>query len=850
MSSPQPPGHAAAHNRTVNAARLLGLLRGVAQKRLAGLIGEMFAGVDDALFDMAERAASNNNQASYFDGMREIRRKRLRAEALWQEAANRHLLDFENGKLAPAADESADPRQAVASTLALVDEAELEESLAIDAMVDKAETRLNRALFALNQRLGVLAAGRTVDNANNPLGPRLLARAFGAAIVEFEVALPVKLIVLKLFERHVLAGLDPLFDECNTILAQAGVLPELRYAVAARRRDPAAPQVEQAAESAMAEALAEVGDQGDRSDTEILQVVGELRNLLAARRGVASPDASGGSRAGTPAPGARELLNALTLMQEEMQAQGYGAPSMQPTTAVKQELLRQVRRLGGPASSVGHLGADEDTIDLVGMLFEYAVQDRNLPAPIAAMLGRLQIPYLKVALMDREFIAHRDHPARRLLDELAQACVGWSEESDRDHRLYNKVQEVVGSLLRDFDEDTGVFERLSADFTDFIEKNRKRAELVERRTTESARGKERLELAQRSAARALLTRLEGRRLPPTVRDLLSRKWSNYLVLTYLRHGEDSAEWRAATRFIDDFAWSVEPKKDEADRLRLRQMTPEIERLLRQGLAATGLHDGHLQELWDEVAQIYRQQAAPAAALRATEPPSQPEQITVSFAAGRVGEEVVFGARDTVDDDDVDMAAVEALGTWLKIARALKAGTWFEFVKDDGSRERAKLLWISTIKALYLFVNRNGLKIAEKTASELAEELKEQKAVILEQVALVDRALDAILHKLKDADGEAAAAPTAPATAPPGPPVAAKPPGSVPNAATAAALRAQAALAGVAPRPTAGIPARPATPAAPPAAKPAEPKAPAPTTAKPTAPTMPPGVRGPSTPTRH
>jgi hypothetical protein len=835
----------------VNAARLLGLLRGVAQKRLAGLIGELFAGVDDALFDMAERAASNSNQATFFDGMREIRRKRLRAEALWQEAANRYLLDFEGGKLAPASDEAGDPRQAAASSLALVDEAELEESLAVNAMVDKAETRLNRAMYALNQRLGVLAAGRKVDHANNPLGPRMLARAFATAITEFEVGLPVKLIVLKLFERHVLAGLEPLFDECNTILVQAGVLPELRYAVPARRRDPAAPVVEQAAETAMAEALAEVGSHGDRSDGEIMQVVGELRSLLAARRGGGAPagagSASGGVAAG-PAPGARELLNALTLMQEEMQAQGYGAPSLQPSVAVKQELLRQVRRLGGPAAGAGHLGADEDTIDLVGMLFEYAVQDRNLPAPIAAMLGRLQIPYLKVALMDREFIAHRDHPARRLLDELAQACVGWSEESDKDHRLYNKVQEVVGSLLRDFDEDTGVFERLSADFTDFIEKNRKRAELVERRTTETARGKERLEVAQRIAARALLTRLEGRQLPPTVRDLLSRKWSNYLVLTFLRHGEDSAEWRAATRFIDDFAWSVEPKKDDADRLRLRQTTPEIERLLRQGLAATGLHEGHLQELWDEVAQIYRQQSAPAAAARAAEPAHQPEQITVSFAAGRAGEEVVFGARDTVDDDDVDMAAVEALGTWLKIARALKAGTWFEFVKDDGSRERAKLLWISTIRSLYLFVNRNGLKIAEKTAGELAEELKEQRAVILEQVALVDRALDAILHKLKDGDGEPAAAPAAPAPAPPGPPLAAKPPGNVPNAATAAALRAQAALAGVAPRPAAGVPPRPATPGAPPVAKPAEPKAPA--TAKPTAPTVPPGVRGPSTPTRH
>ncbi len=822
MSNLSPPGSRTGTQRSdaspVNASRLLGLLRGVAQKRLSGVMGELFAGVDDALFDMAERGSTNSNQSHYFDGMREIRRKRLRAEALWQEAINRQMLDFEAGKLAPGSEQLGTTKQQAAQVaMALVDESELEESLAVTAMIDKADGRLTRGLFALNLRLGILVAGPNVDNANNPLGPRLLAQAFRSAISEFDVDLPVRLIVLKLFERQVLAALEPLYEECNTILVQAGVMPELRYASAANRRagaqrgDASQRSADAAGEAAVADALAEVG--GDsRSDSEILQVVSELRGLLASRRTSAPQEAhahhSGvaGSAQGSTGATARELLNALSLMQEEMQVHGTGASATTQAAHVKQELMHQVRRLGGPAGGTTHMGADEDTIDLVGMLFDYAVQDRNLPAPIAAMLGRLQIPYLKVALLDQEFIAHKHHPARQLLDELGQACVGWSEESDKDHRLYNKVQEVVSTLLRDFDDDTGIFERLSTDFSDFIGKNRKRAELVERRTTEAARGRERLEIAQRSAARALLTKLEGRHLPPMVRDLLSRKWSNYLVLTHLRHGEDSTEWRAATRFIDDFAWSVEPKKDDADRVRLGSMTPEIERLLRHGLAATGLHEGHLQELWGEVAEMYRQQSNTAAARAPEARPAPPADLSVRFAAGRAGEEIVFSPADAhAIDDEVDLVAVEALGTWMNIARALKAGTWFEFVKDDGSRERAKLLWISTIRALYLFVNRNGLKIAEKTAGELAEELKGQKAVILEQVALVDRALDAILVKLKDgaAEGSAEAAPAG----------AAKPP---------------AAMA---------------------SGSPAVPKIPSPALVRPA---LPPagGVRGPSTPTRH
>ncbi|MBL8273882.1 MAG: DUF1631 family protein, partial [Xanthomonadales bacterium] len=266
----------------------------------------------------------------------------------------------------------------------------------------------------------------------------------------------------------------------------------------------------------------------------------------------------------------------------------------------------------------------------------------------------------------------------------------------------------------------------------------------------------------------------------TVRDLLTRRWSNYLVLTHLRHGEQSPEWRSAARFIEDFAWSVQPMHDDQERSRLREMTPELERMLRSGLAATGLHDGYLDELWGEVRGIYEQQIAGqpvAETAPVAQAPVDEDALRIRFASSRSGEEVVFDATTTREQSLVsEEVSTQALETWMRIARALKTGTWFEFVKDDGSRERAKLLWISTIRALYLFVNRNGIKIAEKTATELAEELKGQRTVILEQVALVDRALDAILQRLRtpgtdsappDPAGTAAiAAPPTPDTVPP------------------------------------------------------------------------------------
>ncbi len=878
MTSGPPTGKVVELNRldggTVRpeAIRVLPILRGIAQKRIAALATQLFGGVDDALFDLAERANNNQAQARFFDGMREVRRKRQQAEAQLQEQIARNLADFEAGRVAPTAEEAlSETSQRGKDELALVDEAELEETLAINAMVDKTDTRLNRQIYALNQRFGALLGGRKIDNANNPIGPKLLSRAFGHAVREFEVDLQVKLIVLKLFERHVLAGLDQLYDEANLLLIQAGVLPELRYQVSVSRRADARPatpgssedKASSAAESALQEAsqaLSEAIDapSASHTDVEIMSLVGELRGLLSARRGPSVGASTGGARGAggnvaTPSP--RELLNALSLMQSELTAHQQ-AGNIDPLQ-VKQSLISQVRQLGGHAGQATHLGSDEDTIDLVGMLFEYALQDRNLPAPMQALLGRLQIPYLKVALMDREFIAQRSHPARRLLDELAHSCVGWSEDSDRDRRLYGKIQEIVNTLLKDFDDDTGIFEKLSHDFNEFIDKNRKRSELVERRTSEAARGRERLESAQRTAARAILSKIAGRNLPAGVRDLLTRRWSNYLVLTYLRHGEESTEWRNANRLIEDLAWSVEPKHDPNEQLRLRERTPEIENLLRQGLAATGLHESHLDELWNEIKQIYDHQVGPHphtdAAGAATTEDEDAQALTIRFASSKAGEEIVFrdDMAESVDTVDVDAATLQALDTWLKIARALKAGTWFEFIKDDGSRERAKLLWISTIRALYLFVNRNGIKIAEKTANELAEELKDQRAVILEQVALVDRALDAILTRLRENEGGtgeegAIAEATPPTDTPTAAPInRAAAPATPQSGTNAAAPRAEAAPSPIGA--TSAVP-RPATAA--PAAATARPQAPtaAPTATRPVAPAPRPATPG-VTPTR-
>jgi len=774
---------------------LLKLVRGISLKRINGLVGTLFENVDDALFDLAERAGSNAIQTEYFDGMREVRKKRQLVERLFQEQATKAFGDFADGKLKAVKPEVAP--QAINAGLSLVDDVELEESLAVTSMVAKAENRLQRALYQVNQRLAVISGGGKVEDASNPIGPAALGNAFRNAIREFEVNIQVKLIIYKLFDRYVMAGLEPVYDEVNVELIRAGVLPQIRHVLPQGDRPRGTGTVAGGNADAHAAgdmAQGDAGGQGGYYDpaTAGLQaeIYSTLRSLLASRHGDAGASgyvAAGGERGGglgLPGLSPTDLLSALTILQNQSMAVQARADSVsdaaEAVQQIKRELLDQVSKLSDDARERRVSTADEDTIDLVGMLFEYILQDRNLPAQMQALLGRLQIPYLKVAIVDKHLFAQKSHPARRLLDALADAGKSWSEDSDRDHRLYDRIKSSVETVLRDFDDDVGVFEREFAAFGDFMSQHHKRAELAEQRAAEATRGREKLQEARRTAAREILKRIDERNLPAVVHTVLSRPWANYLVLTLLRQGEESDEWKNALRFADEFVWSAQPKVTESEHTRLRALLPQLEKALRHGLATVAYHDNDVRQLMQELAQFYRrlldgQKVETKTAKEVIAGNATPTAVAGDTGSGDATAETSAPATATAAQSPVEEvvlssgeaeAPAEAAAEddeFVQAVRDLKVGSWIEFVDESDNRERAKLSWISPISSKYLFVNRRGLKVCDKTVAALAVELRRGSAIVLEEVPLFDRALDAIVARLRSAhddDAKPAAAPPA------------------------------------------------------------------------------------------
>ena len=734
---------------------LLNTVRDIAGRRLQILINGMFEHVDDALFDLAEKAENNAAQMHYFDGMREVRKRRPMVERSFLAQITRDLTDFASSFRNAAGSSTSAPLPVGSVELSLVADNELEESLAITSMIGKNETRLTRDLFAVNQRLSVIYGGIKIDDGSNPVGPAALSQAFRQAMRELNAEMRVKLIIYKLFDRYVLASLDELYAEINAELVRAGVLPQLRHEVVrqgAPRGGASAASGSDASAAATAGAEQAEGaflaEDESGASSELIQT---LRTLFSARR--VTPTASGGNlgqrlpAGAVQLPSANELIGALSVLQSQAAISqqmpvntGNAVELAGEVQQLKEHLLAQIGSLRGEKpSQVSTI--DEDTIDLVGMLFEFILEDRNLPTEMQVLLARLQIPYLKAAILDRKLFAHRQHPARRLLDALADAAKGWSAESDRDHRLHDKIKSIVDRLLQDFDDDMTIFERLCAELQEFQDISRRRAELAEQRVAESTRGREKLEQARRRAAREILSRIEGQHLPPLIHGILSRAWANYLVLTILRQGEESSEFRDALRFANDFIDSTKPARSLDERRALRQMLPGIERALRRGLANVAFQESDIDRLLAQLHTYYRHQlgeAVPEAEVQAAE---ESTTLPIPESIQPIAESEAELARSEPEPEPVPDTPE------MLLVAELKPGTWLEFVTGPDTIERAKLSWISPMSGRYLFVNRRGLKVADYSPNELAQALASGSARVLESTALFDRALDAIVGRL-------------------------------------------------------------------------------------------------------
>jgi hypothetical protein len=731
-------------------------VRDTATGHLQKLFQNMFDHLDDFLFDQADKSEKAAPQSAYFEAMRRVRLQKDQMRSAFLSKFHAGFNDAIGGPRATAAANLFE--KGSLDSLLLVNDEELEESLAVTNMVAKAKNLHKEHLYALEQRFRAMYQGRAEITADtNPLGPQVICTAFKGAAKGLDVELKVKLVMYKLFDRYLVHELGAAYEAVNALLADAGVLPAIRVratvnpAGAARAPAPRASASTPPASGA-ATSNGNVAPRGAQP-----QVFDTLQHLLMMQRrmsahasgDVAADDAvmPGGGAAVFDTP---TVLVALSSLQHQPMSDISQMRDKDEIAAfLKNSIVTQLR--AGDPKATGRINqADTDTIDIVTMLFDFILDDAALPDAFKALIARLQIPVLKVGIIDKTFFAKKNHPARRLLNELARAGVGWTEVSNRDSDpLYRKVEHVVHRVLNEFENDVRLFSTLLDEFTAFLEEEKHQRKIAA----------ERLEATHEIVAHEIERRIAAPDIPLSIRQFMSTAWKDVLVLIHSRDGNQGRAWEMALQVADDLVWSVQPKLTGKQRQRLVQMIPKILNGLQDGLTLISYHRNDKERLFRELEQLHLVSLkGDAARGETTAAPTAP-----------VTEKPAPGSRAALDDLINDLNAVPMLvedivmqepggdDAWdaeqsqdeftARVAQ-IKVGTWVEFTEATGKTFRAKLAWKSEVLGEYTFVDRMYKVVADKTLQELAADFRDARARTVEDVPVLDRALDAVINGLK------------------------------------------------------------------------------------------------------
>jgi hypothetical protein len=709
--------------------------RDLLERELSVLLKRLFLKVEDAFYDLADKSENNTRYARYFHATRGLNRQRDAIE-------NQFLANLANAGNAwtsgLAGEVGADPVTRREQGLALVEHEELEESLAVANLISKAESRHRGALLALRRQQAALIGRETIDSRTDPLGPHVICNAFRAALepVGEYVDLDLRLVVYKLFDKHVMDHVGHAYACCLELLESSPVAEwdEVHARIdvdqRGRTRNVEAPEDPNADTAEMVESAAD----SPATAASGVAAFEDLQHLLEARRPSRQSSPGGEIVAGG------ELMSALTRLQTR--AQESAAGELSPKELFRQlraELQLQRAYDGGPLLD----RRDEDTLDLVFLLFESILHANDLPDAFKSLVGRLQIPIAKVALSDKSFFDHTEHPARRLLNHLAEYAVGWIDDGDRStDSPYARIEHTVTRVLDEYDRDPAIFAELDSELTAELERQRTQFAIREARTKAELEGKERHRSARARVRETIEERLRGGpRVPEMVSSLLREGWRDVLLRAYLQGGVDGPEWRDSLATMELLLWSVRPKIWHEDRRELLRRIPVLLRDLRESLAAVAFDQRRLSRWFREL------QALHISALRGAGP--APETGSFLHLAG--SDDLGRGETELSGEPGAQGLAPEnRVGLEDAAGLQLALGTWLEVRRDDVGVLRVKLAWRSPDTDLHLFVDRRGLKALELSGKELAALFRRGMVTKLSglDAPLVDRAMEVVMESLK------------------------------------------------------------------------------------------------------
>ncbi len=417
-------------------------------------------------------------------------------------------------------------------------------------------------------------------------------------------------------------------------------------------------------------------------------------------------------------------LNTLDLAQAALK--DSASIGQQVNEAISSKTSEWSKQLSTPEANV---------IELVNNMFTTIFEEPDLIDPVKVQIGRLQIPYIKVAILDVTLLDQEAHPARLLLNELAALGV---RISNPDEPLMDLISSVIKNVLNNFESDLSVFSTNLEQLRAASKTQEEEALAAEKGTRQKAESQAKLLHVKKHIVAKLRQHLKGKILPKEVHGLLLKGFAPLLLKIYRQGGEESEDWKNTLFLLRQIIESVQPRDSS---YQLDAVLGKSSVIIKDAQSAIQLLPKKMVDnsLVNGLKKIYADLADKQESLKSTQE-EEPEEIRIDPLALDPDEE------PEPDPASLNQPTPEEL--LKQLPPQVQAGAWCEVYM--GRNEEPRRLKVSTIlesSAQIVFVDNTGVKSEIKDIQDFVDELDCERSRVLPSDQLFDKALSAVINNM-------------------------------------------------------------------------------------------------------
>jgi hypothetical protein len=409
------------------------------------------------------------------------------------------------------------------------------------------------------------------------------------------------------------------------------------------------------------------------------------------------------------------------------------------------------------------------SLEVVALMVDNLVSDTRLLWPIRQVIARLEIAMLQLVLLDVRFFIDRHHPARLLLQEVAERGLAFGSAEDAQFKYFLVALQRHLIPLADAEIDSAEpFEMaLKALRSAWREAAVRSGGLAQLHTAVAALEdiEKRHILARRVAAGIRL--IAGfEHTPKVIAEFLLGPWSQVVASAQLTGEQGVKDPGGYKSVVKHLLWSADPAQASQSVSKLTALVPRLLSKLREGMRLIDYPAVKTSGFFDQLMKLHQQafraqdgsaeanpelpRVQPADVLDDGHPWVAPAEASASgfiTLSDELASSPAKAQGEGIAPVEVvaveETAMVETLLTPQARVDKLTVGAWVELL-TQGVWSRTQLGWISPQRTMYLFTSVHG-KTQSMTKRMLERLVVSGELKLLTERSVVDGALDAVVQ---------------------------------------------------------------------------------------------------------